>query len=75
MFLCFFVSLGAILIVHENGPPKRRWQAMKYMMDTDDVANKLKANFTVVAVVVKVGGSHACLLPAGALAFGAPSCF
>lgn len=36
---------------------------MKYMMDTDDVANKLKANFTLVAVVVKVsawvGGSFA----------------
>lgn len=29
-------------------------QAMKYMMDTDDLANKLR-QFTLVAVVVKVG--------------------
>ena len=36
-------------------------QAMKYMMDTDDLANKLR-QFTLVAVVVKVGAVPAVVL-------------
>lgn len=31
-----------------------RDQAMKYMMDTDDLAKKLKLKFSLVAIAVKV---------------------
>lgn len=46
-------------------------QAMKYMMDTDDLANKLRS-FTLVAVVVKVRAVQHCSRSCLCVRFEAP---